>query len=150
MPNRAAEGKSDSRAWGPGVLLRLLLLGCLGLPGCRGSSAPAPPETYPVTGTVVGEDGQPLSGGAIYFHPTGDASTEALADIQADGSFSLYTMAHGEKYPGAVAGPHEVTVIPPPSGPDDIPPATRLPETVTVEREANQLTIRVPGTANGG
>jgi len=59
-------------------------------------------------------------------------------------------MAHGEKYSGAVCGPHEVTVIPPPSGPDDIPPAIRLPETVTVEPEANRLTIRLPGTPSGG
>jgi hypothetical protein len=132
------------------VLLRLVLLACLGLPGCGGNSGPPPPETYPVTGTVIGKDGQPLSGGAIYFHPTGDASMEALSEIQADGSFSLYTMAHGEKHSGAVAGPHEVTVIPPASGPDDIPPATRLPETVTVKRQANRLTIRLPGTPNGG
>jgi len=84
MPNHAPEGVRGLGICGPGMLMHLFLAGCVCCAGCGRGSGPAPPETYPVTGTVLGEDGRPLSGGAIYFRSTRESSIEALAEVGAD------------------------------------------------------------------
>jgi len=66
--------------------------------------------TYPVTGEVVFPDGSPLRGGSILFNSQQHAKLTARGQIQTDGTFELRTYAPGD---GAVAGPHQVAILPP-------------------------------------
>ncbi len=87
--------------------LRWACLGCvcaaLALAGCSAGQEP----TYPVSGTVTLE-GQPVSGGTIFFRPaSGPLATGA---IDSQGHFELTTYAQGD---GAVAGKHAIALGPP-------------------------------------
>lgn len=112
----------------------------LSLAGCV--KKPPPPATYPVTGRVCLSEGRPLPRGAIYFCTASDSSIEALADIQPDGSFSLYMMHRGQRCEGTVPGRYAVTVI---SDFGDMPrsESVRLPAPLTVEPKPNVFEIRV-------
>ncbi|MCA9206124.1 MAG: hypothetical protein KDA59_23895, partial [Planctomycetales bacterium] len=79
--------------------------------GC-GKAGPEIPETYPVTGKVLKADGQPMTNAIIDFRPEGNVVGMTSGELQSDGSFELVTMVDGEKVPGAVAGPHQVSVTP--------------------------------------
>ena len=72
--------------------------------GCMRSST-----TFPVTGTIVLANGQPLTGGTILFQPFGDSSLPARGYIQSDGSFQLGTFATDD---GAIPGVHKVVITP--------------------------------------
>jgi hypothetical protein len=69
-------------------------------------------ETFPVRGTVTFKDGQPLAGGVVEFQSigAGDEQINARGEIQADGTYRLTTY---EEADGAVAGRHQVIVLPP-------------------------------------
>ena len=110
--------------------------------GCKGQSAD-PPQTYPVAGVVLSGDGAPLTGGAVYFRAADEKELEAVAEVQADGTFELYTMFHGQRLTGAVAGEHDVTVVPP-SGAGGISPAIAVAEKARVTPGENRLTIELP------
>lgn len=79
--------------------------------GC-GQAGPEIPDTYPVTGKVLKADGQPMTNAIIDFRPEGNAVGMTSGELQSDGSFELVTMVDGEKVPGAIAGPHQVSVTP--------------------------------------
>ena len=64
-------------------------------------------KTYPVTGVVQFEDGQPVPSGVIEFRASGSAPV-ARAKIGRDGSFTLGTFTAAD---GAVAGRHQVIVV---------------------------------------
>lgn len=64
-------------------------------------------KTYPVTGVVQFEDGQPVPSGVIEFRASGSAPV-ARAKIGHDGSFTLGTFTADD---GAVAGRHQVIVV---------------------------------------
>ena len=63
-------------------------------------------RTYPVTGTVHFEDGQPLAGGMIIFQSS-DGQVQARSGVSRDGTFRVGTEEPGD---GAVEGQHRVVV----------------------------------------
>jgi hypothetical protein len=71
------------------------------------------PKTYPVSGKVVHADGTPLNGGLVQFKPQGNTTVTTSGAILADGSFALSSFIDDQKVPGAVEGPHAVTILPP-------------------------------------
>jgi hypothetical protein len=81
------------------------------LSGC-GRAAEELPTTFPVTGTVVNKVGKPLNDGRIEFVSTIDPKTQAIGKLQPDGSFTLLTAIGKEVLPGAIEGPHKVTLLP--------------------------------------
>ncbi len=84
-------------------LPRLLVIGLLLLAGC-GSRGP---QTYPVTGEVVFEDGVALQGGIVEFTAV-EQEISSSGRIGSDGKFRLTTISEGD---GAVAGEHRAIVI---------------------------------------
>lgn len=128
---------------------------CLALGGCGGSN------TFAVTGKVSFEDGSPVPGGMIVFHPAeskDEKTHSADGTINADGTFKLRTFKPGD---GAFVGNYKVTVIDPPSGGDDedkrpplvVDPKFAKPETsgltFQVKAEANVFNITVKKAAKG-
>jgi len=107
--------------------------------GCQPDAAPLP-KTYPVSGKVVLENGQPLRSGMVMFQSAADPSVTTTGVIQSDGSFSLTTLRDGQRADGAVAGQHRVTVIPPQ---DETQSAmvTVFREPYTVEAGDNDFTL---------
>ena len=76
-------------------------LGVVLLTGCSDKY----PDLYPVTGRVTFK-GQPVPSGTITFYPQ-DGSRPANCTLSGDGSYRLMTYEDG---PGAVNGPHKVTI----------------------------------------
>jgi len=77
--------------------------------GC--SRGPEPPYMVSVTGKVL-SNGQPVTAGAIYFHP--DETNSFQADkpsslLQLDGQFTMKTYPFGE---GVSPGEYKVTLSP--------------------------------------
>ena len=77
--------------------------------GC--SRGPEPPLLVPVTGKVQA-NGEPVTAGAIYFHP--DEANSFQGDkpsslLQVDGSFSVKTYPFGD---GVPPGEYKVTLSP--------------------------------------
>lgn len=92
-----------SRVLGICSLAISLSLGC--------SRGPEPPHMVVVTGKVLA-NGQPVTAGAIYFHP--DETNSFQADkpsslLQLDGSFTAKTYPFGE---GVPPGQYKVTLSP--------------------------------------
>jgi hypothetical protein len=77
--------------------------------GC--SKRPLLPETYPVQGRVVFQGGQPVRGGSVWFRPQNDPNVTTRGEIKHDGTFTLHSSRAGGHSPGAIAGPHRVTVV---------------------------------------
>jgi hypothetical protein len=71
--------------------------------GCSDRRVP----TYPVTGKVVFDDGQPVRTGIVEFESTAHGTT-ASGKIQDDGTFELGTF---ESKDGAAVGAHRVIVV---------------------------------------
>lgn len=74
-----------------GLLMKIWMrwvcvVGVAGLVGC-GSKAPASPELYPVTGSVIWK-GQPLATGNIVLDPDGGNSPSAAGGIE-NGKFTM-------------------------------------------------------------
>jgi hypothetical protein len=114
------------------------------LAGCSQPPAgDAPPETFPVTGEVIGRAGTPLPAGTVAFRPAGKGGADASGDIRPDGTFALRTFHDGNPVPGAAPGEYQVTVTPP-QGPDQKDESFRLPTALKVERRENQFRIEQP------
>lgn len=100
---------------------------------------------------VVECNGQPVSGGVVFFSPIADSDQTTLAgkpasgDVDTDGSFTLSTYHDGD---GAIVGRHKVTYSPPVS---DDPQAPRFacagaaPIEVEIEPGDNSVTIELSG-----
>jgi len=88
-------------------LLLLLLAGC----------GPAEPATYPVEG-IAEVNGKATEAFTVEFSSQAPETkgVSATGKVDAKGKFTLTTMVNGKEKPGAVAGPHKVVVVPPPSG----------------------------------
>lgn len=130
-----------SRFWLFTLAATTLLLSLLA-PACRRADSVPPPLTYPVTGNVVGPTGTPLVGGVVQFQSQADPQIIALGDVGPEGNFTLVTPFHGRKLPGTVAGPHQVTVIPPMTERQDAVPVTlREPYTVTPQENHFQIAV---------
>jgi len=123
----------------------LLFLGTvLLLPAC--GSEPKPPRVYPVKGTVLFTDGQPVTRGTVEFRSTEEQAPTSLGNLGPDGSFSLYTLANSRRYAGALEGPHKVTVVLPINPDQSGGGSVTLPELLTIEpkeKEGNQFTIKI-------
>ena len=89
--------------------VRMLILGvglmAVGVSGC----GPGHPQTYPVRGKVVFDDGAPLDEGFIGFEstPASGLPINARGAVGSDGTFMLSTFGDGD---GAVVGKHRVLV----------------------------------------
>lgn len=82
-----------------------LLWGCLLLVvGC----GPQHPATYPVTGNVQFDDGEPVAIGLVEFRSRTKPALNARGKIEADGRFTLGTYAADD---GAVLGDHDVSIV---------------------------------------
>jgi hypothetical protein len=119
----------------------LLLVVALG--GCRGRVGRPTPQLYPVTGRVVVSQGElPPEGTMVQFMPS-NAELMAQGFTAADGSFTLNTVFCEQKLPGATAGSHRVSVVPPirpdRTGGDPIV----LKESYKVEPKENQITVKL-------
>lgn len=125
-----------------------LILAFLVTAGC-GSAQPPPPPTYPVEGQVTYRDGRPVPGGLIEFRAINDPSLTTRAAIESDGKFSLHTLTAREKVMGAIEGPYEVTIHPPPSEAQDALPIT-LRERYTVQPGENHFAIVIDAPGNHG
>jgi hypothetical protein len=118
----SATTKSRSVSSIQSVTAGLLALAACFQSGCGASDEPLP-ATYEVTGSVLAADGQPMPGGMVEFRSTAGESFSAIGRIQPDGTLSLTTMVNGKKLPGAVAGRHQVIVMPPlPDNPQALSP----------------------------
>ena len=91
------------RSWCAAALVVLAAAGCGG---------PEGPATHPAGGRVVYAGGAPMPGGMVQFLPQGGGDS-TLGAVGKDGAFTLFTLADGKKFPGAVAGNYRVTVLPP-------------------------------------
>jgi hypothetical protein len=129
------------------AVLTLLAFVASALAGCGGSEKESPP-TYQATGTVLAADGLPVPGGMIEFRSTEGKPVSAIGQIQPDGSFSLSTLVASTKVPGAVAGHHQVIVMPSPPDTGDIQPIVQpvvVPTLCEVKPDgANQFSVRLP------
>jgi len=106
--------------------------------GCGAKSKlEQPPTTYTVTGKVLGKGGQPVSIGDLTFQSTMQPKWRARAALRPDGTFTLETLVEGNKIPGVIAGPHDVTYYPPMSAAQTEVPIN-LPLPITVEARNNQ------------
>jgi len=110
----------------------LLLAGC---------TDPGRPTLVPVTGRVV-IDGQPLTAGAIIFHPS--EGNPYMKDrpsslLQLDGSFSMKTFPFGK---GVSPGPYQVTLAP--------ELATRIRRSEYARADTTPWSVEVPVTGLSG
>jgi hypothetical protein len=116
--------------------------------GCGSAKKGNLPSTHEVKGTVVSADGKPLPGGMIELRTTEGRPLSALGTIQSDGTFTLTTMIDGEKLPGAVAGAHQVTVMPTPADTQSVQAVMQpvpVPAPVQVKPgDGNELKIQLP------
>ena len=91
------------------VWIPAIILGLATASGCASTGAVEPPKTFKVQGKVIGQDGRPLPGGRITFHPEEPSGSEAIAEIERDGSFALATFAKND---GAMPGRYKVSIDP--------------------------------------
>jgi len=118
--------------------LLLLLTGC---------SKPEP-ATYPVEG-IAEVKGKPTEGFTVEFASQAPETKglSASGKVDASGKFTLTTMIDGKEKPGAVAGPHKVVVIPPPSGTG--PKVIQVINNNYIDYNSTPLTFEVnPATPN--
>ena len=88
----------------------LVLAGIWTWPGCSfDDNAAARVTTFPVSGSVVMDDGKPLTGGTISFVPKEKTTVGATGKIAADGTFKLTTYSADD---GAAEGTYKVRVEP--------------------------------------
>jgi hypothetical protein len=135
----------EMRDWKRSQLKRLAVL--LGVAlfcviGC--SKRPSLPQLNPVHGKVVFSDGKPVHGGSVWFKPQNDPHVTTRGEIEPNGAFTLSSFMAGGHGPGAIAGPHRVTVtvelegrfremvIPHSAKAGASPKTTKVPETRTV------------------
>ena len=120
-----------------------VLVVCLAA-GCSSGKRKEIPATHPVSGKVTYKDGKPVAGGVINFQPvSGDTQTSTAAEIQSDGSFTLFTNSDKERVEGAPPGEYQVTVTPPQGGEQaNLPPVT-LNKTCKVPEGGTTFTFTI-------
>jgi hypothetical protein len=124
-----------------GVLLALsfcLMVGC--------SSGKKLPAMYPVEGKVVYKKGEPLTGGSVSFQSQTDSSIATSAEVQPDGSFTLWTFADKQRVKGAPPGKYLVTVMPALGTDHSIQPIP-IAKPFEVEAKENRFTITLDRAA---
>ena len=130
--------QQDAARWCAAMVLLMAVGGC-----DRG------PQTFPVHGKVVWNNGQPWKGGTVQFTAVADPQQVATGEIAADGTFSLVTHfvsgVNARTKPGAVAGEHHVYLDEPAPQVDTdgvviIKPIV-VPKAYRVETKDNDFTI---------
>jgi hypothetical protein len=114
-----------------------------GASGCHRRVVRPIPKTYPATGKVVVTQGQFSAADCmIQFEPE-NPELMAQGIVAKDGTFSLNTVFHEDRLPGATEGPHAVRIIPPLTrgGANTIPVVT--PASLKVEPKENVFTVKV-------
>ncbi len=117
--------------------------------GCGTPPAEKLPALHPVSGTLRRHDGKPPGGGALRFHATGggDANTIVTAEVNADGSFVVYTAGGSggvvTRALGAPAGKYQATFTPL-ADEQSGRMAIDLPEAVMVEPKETVLKLKLP------
>jgi hypothetical protein len=110
------------------VMCSVMVLGVL---GCNGESGP---RYIPVTGKVT-LDGEPLTGGTVYFFPENEGQS-SYGGITKDGTYELYCVDQA----GAVMGQHRVSV----EGPQPVSePNAKQPENPVPERYTKPETSEI-------
>jgi hypothetical protein len=115
-----------------------LLIGCLGITGCGG-------KTAPVHGKLKfkdGSDAAALAGYTVNFEST-QGKTSGSGEVQPDGTFKVSTFGADD---GAVPGAYKVAITPPQSSdPDKPPPKSKIAAKYT-DFSSSGLTVEVkPG-----
>ncbi|MCA9003795.1 MAG: hypothetical protein KDA70_00875 [Planctomycetaceae bacterium] len=119
----------------------VLLCGLLVLSGCGENSQPLP-ETFVVKGIVKDKTDAPVKGGMIVFQSPTDAEQTSQAEIQADGSFQLFSLIEGQRIDGARAGEYRVTYYPRMSESQSEVPA-EITQTFQVKAGENAFEIKI-------
>lgn len=122
----------------------LVLVAAASLSACGRSSEPLP-QTYPVKGTVVDEQGAPVGGASVRFQSRSDITFTVSATTGDDGAFALKTMRGGRSADGAPEGQYRVTVTPPDTG-DQMTVPTTFKEPYTVAPGGSDFTLRISRT----
>jgi hypothetical protein len=131
----------------PWLVITLAGLALAGLAGCRGG-------TYPVSGRLEYDDGEPIQGaltGCTITFTSEKLGVEARGEIQDDGSFRLGTRGAND---GAPPGTYKVIVAQPhpaPERPEKRRPVVDLayedpdktPLEATVEPKSNEFTFKL-------
>ena len=119
------------------------LLSVIAVVGCYAKREVTPPETFPVSGTVVSS--QPIPNGYQIDFTAADPEKNASAPIGPDGSFKLTTRYLGVTCEGAAPGSYTVSLLPPigllNSG---VMPYT-LPQKIQIDAPVTDLKIPFPG-----
>jgi hypothetical protein len=127
------------------------LAGLLALTSCSRSKPlrPAPP-TFPVSGEVKLDGGKVPPGSTIEFRPENNekaAELTAKGVVHASGKFTLCILYIDRILPGALEGPHTVSISFPSSNSSNSSYSSGLisiPEKFTVEPRENYFTVTVP------
>jgi hypothetical protein len=130
----------DYRPYPTRSLTALAGLVLLAAAGCS-REKPTLPETYPVHGKVVFQDGQSAAGGSVTFESETDATVSTVGTIDADGTFTLRSFKVGVRAPGAIAGPHRVTIV------DKAATIRSVPGVYVVKPGDNDFTLTIPKVA---
>jgi hypothetical protein len=130
----------DYRPYWTSLLAVLAGLVLLAAAGCS-KEKPTLPETYPVHGKVVFQDGQPVAGGSITFESETDKTVSTVGTIDPDGTFTLRSFKVGVRSPGAIAGPHRVTIV------DAAATIRAVPGVYVVKPGENVFTLTIPKVA---
>ena len=90
------------------ALCAIVTVAALAAAGC----GPDFPKAYPVSGTVLLPNGNPLQGGKVEFESLTDAEYRGMGDLEKDGTFArVYTYkSSGREVPGLIAGEHRVRI----------------------------------------
>ena len=124
----------------------LAALALFAVGGCKTSMMM--PKTYPVKGTVVYKDGQPLEGGQVQFEPIVATAITTAGDIKQDGTFSVRSRSEQTTVNGAPSGVYRVTILPPASAsPPDQPPLEKYTTKrmyFVKEDDTNNFVIAIP------
>lgn len=126
------------------MLAVTMLTGLLIAGGCGSStSSDPPPEVFAVIGTIADSSGAKVTAGMLEFRSATGAESSAQADIQPDGSFTVYTLFEGEKLAGAAAGEYTATFYPPMSqSQSEVPVSLDAP--FVVEKTENRFEVKLP------
>jgi hypothetical protein len=111
------------------------------LAGC--SSEPPLPETFPVSGKVFFEGGEPLHGGFVQFTSTTDSQFTVAGSIQVNGTFTLSTVVGTRKVLGALPGKYQVRVTAPQHKGQPMSVIMPVSPTQDIEPKDNELLIAV-------
>lgn len=106
-----------------------VLASCV-LVGCGGGPTP-----IPIKGTLVYEDGKPISAGSVRFVPQGEGGRLAAGYTRKDGTFELTSFSAGD---GILPGEYTIVVTKLAADPIPAPPATGPADPAELARQMRE------------